>query len=123
MERKIFVENALDMLAAAAMGRLEDGDGKRNESIANSACPSLPETVMQSASRQLVEVCKEQLKKTHAALESELLSDAKKETVKMLEVVEKAGKAGEIKDELTSLSSCGESSIAQTAAGVLAKLA
>ena len=121
MERKIFVENALDTLAAAAMGRLEDGDGKRNESIANSACSSLPETVMQSASRQLVEVCKEQLKKTHAALESELLSDAKKE--KMLEVVEKAGKAGEIKDELTSLSSCGESSIAQTAAGVLAKLA
>ena len=45
VERKIFVENALELLGNAARGQLEDGDGKRNETVANSACATLSESV------------------------------------------------------------------------------
>ena len=52
-----------------------------------------------------------------------MLSDMKKEAVKMMEVLEKIEKIGEVKEELTGLSSYGDSLVAQKAAGVLAKLA
>ena len=53
MERKIFVENALELLGNVARGQLEDGDGKRNETVANSACATLSESVKQAAAEKL----------------------------------------------------------------------
>ena len=123
MERKIFVENALELLGNVARGQLEDGDGKRNETVANSACATLSESVKQAAAEKLAAVSREELKKIGAIQENELLSDMKKEAVKMMEVLEKVEKIGDVKEELESLSSYADSLVAQKAAGLLAKLA
>ena len=123
MERKIFVENALELLGNAACGVLEDGDGKRNETVANSACATLAESVKQAAAEKLVALSREELKKIGAIGEHELLSDMKKEAVKMMEELEKIGKIREVKEELESLKSFGDSLVAQKAASELAKLA
>ena len=64
-----------------------------------------------------------ELKKIGEIQEHELLSDMKKEAVKMMEVLEKIEKIGEVKEEVSSLSSYGDSLVAQKAASVLAKLA
>ena len=66
---------------------------------------------------------REELKKIGAIREHELLSDMKKEAVKMMEELEKIGKIGEVKEELESLKSFGDSLVAQKAASELAKLA
>lgn len=68
-------------------------------------------------------VSREELKKIGAIQENELLSDMKKEAVKMMEVLEKVEKIGDVKEELESLSSYADSLVAQKAAGLLAKLA
>lgn len=39
------MDNAVDTMMAIATGSLEDGDGKRNETIVNSPCATLPEGV------------------------------------------------------------------------------
>ena len=123
VERKIFVENALELLGNAARGQLEDGDGKRNETVANSACATLSESVKQAAGEKLVAVGREELEKIGEIQEHELLADMKKEAGKMMEVLEKIEKIGEVKEEVSSLSSYGDSLVAQKAASVLAKLA
>lgn len=39
------MDNAVDTMMAIATGSLEDGDGKRNETIVNSPCVTLPEGI------------------------------------------------------------------------------
>lgn len=56
VEKKIFVENGLDALVLLAQGKLEDGDGKVNESIQDSPCSVLAESVCKEAHDHFVKL-------------------------------------------------------------------
>lgn len=71
VERKIFADTALQSLCALSAGRLEDGDGKRNETVAESPCAELPTDVCVAAREMLLEMCEKTLDEGCAKLEAE----------------------------------------------------
>ena len=56
VEKKIFVENGLDALVSLAQGQLEDGDGKVNESVKESPCSDLSESICNEAHNLFVKM-------------------------------------------------------------------
>ena len=56
VEKKIFVENGLDALVLLAQGKLEDGDGKVNESVKDSPCSDLSESICKEAHNLFVKI-------------------------------------------------------------------
>lgn len=71
VERKIFVDTALQSLRALSTGLLEDGDGKRNETVAESPCAELPAEMCVAAREALLEVSEKTLREGCAKLEAE----------------------------------------------------
>lgn len=71
VERKIFADTALQSLCALSAGLLEDGDGKRNETVAESPCAELPAESCVAAREALLEVCEKTLGEGCAKLEAE----------------------------------------------------
>ena len=71
VERKIFVDTALQSLRALSAGLLEDGDGKRNETVAESPCAELPAEMCAAAREALLEVSEKTLGEGCAKLEAE----------------------------------------------------
>ena len=71
VERKIFVDTALQSLCALSAGLLEDGDGKRNETVAESPCAELPAEVCVAAREALLEVSEKTLDEGCAKLAAE----------------------------------------------------
>lgn len=71
MERKIFIDNAMDTFVSLAKGSLEDGDGKKNESIATTPCSTLSETLALEASVLFEKIIKDCLTQASSILNGE----------------------------------------------------
>ena len=81
VERKIFIDNALDTMVSLTKGSLEDGDGKKNESIATTPCSTLSENLCMEAGILFEKTTKECLTQAISVLNGEsneqsIVSDA-----------------------------------------------
>ena len=130
VEKKIFVENGLDALVLLAQGKLEDGDGKVNESVKDSPCSDLSESICKEAHNLFVKIVHTWILENVSLLTGESkmimitewnignLTDLRKIFTHIAVLLEKVKE----KEELLKLKDCIDPTVSQAAEVALSKL-
>ena len=130
VEKKIFVENGLDALVLLAQGKLEDGDGKVNESVKDSPCSDLSVSICNEAHNLFVKIVHTWILENVSLLTGESkmimiiewnignLTDLRKIFTHIAVLLEKVKE----KEELLKLKDCIDPTVSQAAEVALSKL-